>query len=88
MPKIDYLKLNSHGLQVRDNWVEYLLGIQDEKIFTKVEATIHKSFKSVKPNDIVFTKEDLIERAEFSNKQIKKGHVLTQKELEVQSKNW
>lgn len=68
--------------------IEYLLGIQDEKVFSKVESNIHKSIKSVKPTDIVFTKEDLIERAEFSNKQIKKGLVLSQEELETQSKKW
>jgi hypothetical protein len=44
--------------------------------------------KSIKPNNIVFTKQSLIERAEISNRQIKKGRVLTQKELELQSKNW
>ena len=77
------------SLQLRKmNLIEFLLGVQDEKVFTKIESTIHKSIKSVKPNDIVFTKQDLIERAEFSNRQIKKGHVLTQKELELQSKNW
>ncbi len=43
--------------------------------------------KSIKPNHVVFTKQDLIERAEISNRQIKKSHVLTQKELELQSKN-
>lgn len=77
------------NLQLRKmNLIEFLLGVQDEKVFTKIESTIHKSIKSVKPSDIVFTKQDLIERAEFSNRQIKKGHVLTQKELEIQSKNW
>ena len=77
------------NLQLRKmNLIEFLLGVQDEKVFNKIESTIHKSIKTVKPNDIVFTKQDLIERAEFSNKQIKKGHVLTQKELELQSKNW
>jgi hypothetical protein len=70
------------------NLIEYLLGIQDEKIFKKVEESIHKNFKSINPADIVLSKEDLIKRAEFSNKQIKKGHTLTQKELEQQSKNW
>ena len=70
------------------NLIEFLLGVQDEKVFTKIESTIQKSIKSVKPNDIIFSKQDLIKRAEFSNKQIKKGHVLTQKELELQSKNW
>ena len=77
------------NLQLRKmNLIEFLLGVQDEKVFAKIESTIHKSIKSVKPNDIVFTKQDLIERAEFSNRQIKKGHVLTQKELELQSKSW
>lgn len=81
--------MKSTSLQLRKiNLVEYLLGIQDEKLFAKVEANIHKSFKTLKPNEIIFSKEDLIERAEFSNKQIKKGLVLNQKELEAQSKNW
>lgn len=70
------------------NLIEFLLGVQDEKVFTKIESTIHKSIKSIKPNDFVFTKQDLLDRADFSNKQIKKGHTLTQKELELQSKNW
>jgi hypothetical protein len=81
--------MKSSSLQLRKiNLIEYLLGIQDEKMFDKIESTIHKSLKSIKPVDIVFTKEELIERAEFSNKQIKKGLVLTQKELEEQSKKW
>lgn len=81
--------MKAMNLQLRKmNLIEFLLGVQDEKVFAKIESTIHKSIKSVKPNDIVFTKQDLIERAEFSNRQIKKGHVLTQKELELQSKNW
>lgn len=81
--------MKSSSLQLRKiSLIEYLLGIQDEKTFDKIEATIHKSLKSIKPVDIVFTKSELIERADFSNKQIKKGHVLSQKELEVQSKNW
>ena len=81
--------MKAMNLQLRKmNLIEFLLGVQDEKVFTKIESTIHKSIKSIKPNDIVFIKQDLIDRAEFSNKQIKKGHVLNQKELELQSKNW
>ena len=77
------------SLQLRKmSLIEYLLGVQDEKAFAKIELNILKSLKAIKPNDIVFTKHDLLERAEFSNNQIKKGHVLTQKELENQSKNW
>ncbi len=81
--------MKSSTLQLRKiSLIEYLLGIQDEKVFAKVESTILKSIKSVKPADIVFSKNELIERAEFSNKQIKKGHVLNQKDLEAQSKSW
>ncbi|NCO55947.1 MAG: hypothetical protein COS14_13985 [Bacteroidetes bacterium CG02_land_8_20_14_3_00_31_25] len=77
------------NLQLRKmNLIEYLLGVQDEKVFAKIESMIHKSIKTIKPTDIIFTKEDLVERAEFSNKQIKKGYVLAQRELEHQSKNW
>lgn len=81
--------MKSTNLQLRKiSLIEYLLGIQDEKTFAKVESTIHKSMKSVKPEDVIFTKEALIERAEFSNKQIKKGLIMNQKDLEIQSKNW
>ena len=70
--------MKSPTLQLRKiSLIQYLLEIQDEKVFTKVESNIHQSIKSVKPSDIVFTKDDIIERAEFSNKQIKKGHVLS-----------
>lgn len=81
--------MKTTNLQLRKmSLIEYLLGVQDENVFAKIESTIHKTIKTVKPNDIVFTKHDIIERAEFSNKQIRKGHVMTQKELENQSKNW
>jgi hypothetical protein len=81
--------MKSETLQARKmSLIEYLLGIQDEKVFGKLEANIHKSIKTHKPSDIVFSKSDLVERAEFSNKQIKKDQVLSQKELEAQSKNW
>ena len=81
--------MKSSTLQLRKiSLIEYLLGIQDEKVFAKVEANIHKSIKSLKHSDIVFTKDEIIERAGFSNRQIKKGHVLSQKDVEMQSKNW
>ena len=64
--------MKSSSLQLRKiSLIEYLLGIQDEKNFDKVESNIHKSLKSVHPMDIVFTKNEIIERAEFSTNQIK-----------------
>jgi hypothetical protein len=81
--------MKAMNLQLRKmNLIEFLLGVQDEKVFAKIESTIQKSIKTVKPNDIVFTKHEFLKRAEFASRQIKKGHVLTQKELEQQSKNW
>ena len=81
--------MKSSSLQLRKiSLIEYLLGIQDEKTFDKIESSIQESLKTIKPVDIVFSKNELVERAEFSNNQIKKGHVLSQKELESQSKNW
>jgi hypothetical protein len=86
---IKFNDMKSSSLQLRKiSLIEYLLGIQDEKTFDKIESSIQKSLKSIKPVDIVFSKNELVERAEFSNNQIKKGHVLSQKELETQSKNW
>ncbi len=81
--------MKSSNLQLRKmSLIEYLLGIQDEKIFDQVETKIQETLKSIKPVDIIFTTDQLIERAKFSNKQIKKGHVLNQKDLKAQSKNW
>jgi hypothetical protein len=81
--------MKSLSLQIRKmNLIEYLLGVQDEKVFDKIELNIQKSIKNVKPDDIIFTKSDLVKRAEFSNKQIKKGHTINQKDLEQQAKNW
>jgi len=68
--------------------IEYLMGIQDETLFKKVENSIQESLKSVKPEDQQLTKEKLVERAEFSNEQIKKGFVVNQKDIEQQSENW
>ncbi len=65
--------MKSTSLQLRKiNLVECLLVIQDEKLFTKVEANIYNCFKSLKPNDIIFTKDEIIKRAEFSTNKLKK----------------
>ena len=49
--------MKSSSLQLRKiSLIEYLLGIQDEKTFDKIESSIQKSLKSIKPVDIVFSK--------------------------------
>jgi len=77
-------KLKSRKLSL----IEFLLSIQDEKVFDKLEANIRKSLKSLHVNEIVFTKNELKKRATISTSQIKSGKVLSQKALEEQSKNW
>lgn len=77
-------KLKSRKLSL----IEFLLSIQDEKVFDKLEANIQKSLKSLNVNEIVFTKNELKKRAAISTSQIKSGKVLSQKALEEQSKNW
>jgi hypothetical protein len=52
--------------------IEYLLGIKDERTFDKIESFIQKKLKSIKTVDIVFSMNELVQSAEFSNNQIKK----------------
>ena len=81
--------MKSTSLQIRKmNLIEYLLNVQDEKAFCKIEENIQKSIKAIKPQDIVFKKGELIKRAVFSENQVTKGQVLSQKEVENLSKNW
>jgi hypothetical protein len=77
-------KLKSRKLSL----IEFLLSIQDEKVFDKLEANIQKSLKSLHVNDFVLTKNELKKRANISTNQIKAGKFLSQKALEDQSKNW
>ncbi len=78
-------------LQTRKlNAIEYLIGLQDEKVFSKIESTILQSQKhghrkvSLKP----FTQEELLKRAEQSNNDYLLGNVKTQEELEKESETW
>jgi hypothetical protein len=83
------LHMNAVNFKLRKmSLIEYLMGIQDETLFKKVENSIQESLKSVKPEEQQFTKEMLVERAEISNNQIKKGFVVNQKDIEQQSENW
>jgi hypothetical protein len=65
--------------------VEYLLNIQDEDLFNAIATKIEDSLKN-SPNE--FTQQELIERAQISNLQIKEGKVISHSDLENQSLNW
>ncbi|MDD2550059.1 MAG: hypothetical protein PHD00_08200 [Bacteroidales bacterium] len=76
-------------LQTRKlNAVEYLINIQDEDVFKKIEETIFKTkdvrAKALKP----FTEKQLIERARKSNKDYLAGKYKAQEQLEIESQKW
>lgn len=76
-------------LQTRKlNAIEYLIHLQDENEFKKIEETIFKTKnireKALKP----LTKEQLIERANKSNKDYLAGKYKSQEQLEIESQKW
>lgn len=72
-------------LQTRKlNLIQYLVSLQDEKLFSKIESLIVANENELKP----FTKDELIERAEKSNADYLAGKFISQEELEIQSENW
>jgi hypothetical protein len=67
--------------------IGYLIDWQDEKLFSKIEATIKESQQqelTVKP----FTKKQMVERAKRSNTDFLAGRVKTQDQLEIDSEKW
>lgn len=78
-------------LQTRKlNIIKYLIGIQDEKVFSKIETTIFESQNMLesKRNLKPFTEKHLISRAKQSNKDYKAGNFKTQSQLEKESESW
>jgi len=76
-------------LQTRKlNAIGYLINLQDEKIFAKIESTIEsiKSQKDIKVKP--FTKKQLVDRAKRSNQDYLSGRFKTQEQLELESENW
>ena len=73
-------------LQTRKlNTIGYIIGLQDDKVFSKIESAILKSIKQ-KPKSL--TNQMVVDRAILSNEDYKAGRVKTQKELEKESDNW
>lgn len=76
-------------LQTRKlNAIKYLISLQDEKIFSKIESTIIESQKPQKiDRDLKpFTKKQLLARANQANKDYQTGKFTTQEQLEKESK--
>ncbi len=70
------------------NAIEYLIGLQDEKVLSKIEATILQSKKDRESELKPLSQRQLLERAKKSNKDYTSGKVKTQEELEIESENW
>jgi len=76
-------------LQTRKlNAIRYLINLQDEKIFKKIETTIDnvKSQKETKSSP--FTSKQLVDRAKRSNEDYLAGRFKSQEQLELESENW
>jgi hypothetical protein len=76
-------------LQTRKlNAIEYLIHLQDEEVFKKIEDTIFKTKNVTDKTFKPFTEKQLIERAGKSNKDYFAGKYKTQEQLEKESQKW
>ena len=76
-------------LQTRKlNAIEYLIQLQDEDVFKKIEETIFKSNDDTEKAFMTLTEKQLIERARKSNKEYLAGKYKTQGQLEIESQKW
>ena len=78
-------------LQTRKlNAIKYLISLQDEQVFSKIESTIfenqnaHEVKRDLKP----FTQRQLLSRAEQSNKDYQAGKFKSQEQLQKESEDW
>ena len=70
-------------LQTRKlNLIEFLIGIQDEELISKIEATVFKDKKKSNYYLKPFSKKELVERARESDSDYKAGRFKTQEQLE------
>jgi hypothetical protein len=76
-------------LQTRKlNAIQYLIQLQDEDVFKRIEETIFKTKEIRKKAFKPFTEKQLIERAKKSNKDYLAGNYKTQEQLEIESQKW
>lgn len=68
--------------------IEYLIGIQDETFFAKIEQMIKRTKDDSAQTIKAFTQNEIIKRAKQSNIDYAKGNFKTQQELEIESDNW
>lgn len=77
------------NLQARKlHLIEYLIKLQDEKEFGRIEASIIPQSKVRYDEFRPFTTEELIVRAQKSENDYKEGRLISQEQLETESENW
>jgi len=76
-------------LQTRKlNIIENLIGLKEDKLFSKIESAIFGDKKQDTHKIKSLTQKNLIDRANHSNEDYKAGKVKTQDQLEIESENW
>jgi len=76
-------------LQTRKlNLIQYLIGLQDEKILQRIEDSINKTLQTTNQPLRQFTQQELTDRALKSNKDYHLGKFQDQEMLEKESNNW
>lgn len=68
--------------------IRYLINLQDEKIFRKIEATIDTVKSQKETKSPPFTSKQLVDRAKLSNEDYLAGRFKTQEQIELESENW
>lgn len=75
-------------LQTRKlNVIEYLIQLNDDEKITEIEKIIF-SYKKNRKDTARFSEEEIIFRAELSEKQYKNGEIIDQDQLSDESKDW
>ncbi|PIQ34983.1 MAG: hypothetical protein COW63_02720 [Bacteroidetes bacterium CG18_big_fil_WC_8_21_14_2_50_41_14] len=76
-------------LQTRKlNLIEYLIRLQDEKLFKRIEDSISNALQANNRSLEQFTQHELTERALKSNEDYIAGKFMDQEQLEKESSNW
>jgi hypothetical protein len=71
------------------NLIGYLMDIQDEQVFSRIESQILSDREqNSRQNLKQFTQEELINRAEEATREYLAGKTKTQDQLESESKGW
>ena len=68
--------------------IEYLLGLQDETVFQRIEDSINKTRYATTKSLRQLSSQELIDRAKKSNEDYLSGKFIDQERLEEESSNW